>query len=104
MKRNVKAVRFLLLVMAVLLVLPPTSANAGGYGRTATFYSDGTFSYIVGQRHYPEVGCENDSYQEWGITSDYRHTQWYDMCGQPESENCEEKINGVWTHVDCPWW
>jgi hypothetical protein len=95
MKRHVKAVRVSLLLIAVLLVLPSPSANAGGYGRTATFYSDGTFSCIVGQTHYPELGCENDGYQEWGTTSDYRHMQVYDMCGQPVSENCEQKVNGV---------
>jgi len=103
MSRTVTVVR-LSLVVALLFIVPFTSINAGGYGRTATFYSDNTFTCIVGQKHYPEIGCENDSYQEWGITSNFRHTQWYDMCGQPAFDNCEEKIDGVWTHVDCPWW
>ena len=88
----------------VLLALAGTSALAGGSVKT-NWYSDSSFSVIVGERYIPADDCPpGDVYWESGYMTSYRKFLVYPECDQAGTPTitCQAFLNNSWTTVLCP--
>ncbi|MEA2239492.1 MAG: hypothetical protein QOC81_4216 [Thermoanaerobaculia bacterium] len=85
----------------VLLVVFITSASFAqlAFDTDYNYFSDGTFSYWVGEEDYL---CNSGVYSS-GQTSDWRTRDRYSCAnGQLVSHGCQELVNGSWTPIVCP--
>lgn len=88
----------------VLLLLVATPAFAVG-GETWTYYSDSSFSTVIGARYIPIPSnpCPEDHEWWWGQTSGFKKIEYWSECHElgPAGTTCLV-WNGGWQTVTCP--
>lgn len=105
MRKNVWFRAAALALVSLLLCAGVTYANARTW--RFVYYSDATFTTIVGMELWPAVCCDPSYAQQEGSTSDYRKKYVYfdewDCEGNGQaSVICQQYINGAWYSVTCP--
>ena len=95
-------IRFVLVLTLVLLV--SSSAFAIG-GWKKLYYSDSTFTTVVGGRYQPDYDCPwDDQWWQYGSTSIYRKTFYYTECYEygDVTEECHYWNGSYWESITCP--
>jgi len=88
-------------IAAILITVFSTTAFTGPNPRRYEYFSDGTYSTMVGAIYFP--GQCPESPWEWGSTSNYRLNYSLTDCSGGGAVGCQEYYNGSWHWVTCPW-
>lgn len=76
-----KARRIAIVLVVVSLLTFAVAAYAGFFSRHVYYFSDATFTTVVGQRYYPDADDEcPDDYWQTGTVTNYRATYSWDDC------------------------
>jgi len=85
--------------VALLVFLTSASFGQLAFEVDFTYYSDGTFTTLVGDEDH---ACDGNVYS-WGSTSDWRIRDRYSCLSvEHVSHGCFELIDGSWTSIPCP--
>ena len=92
-------------LIGVLAMSITTNAHAYQISVEHQYYSDASFSTMVGIEWIPGICCPEDQYDYVdNVTTNYRIAIGYDECGWQGSNggNCQEWSGTGWRGVQCP--
>jgi len=89
------------LVLAILLTATPAFAL---YPQFARYYSDATFTTVVGAHFHASYPCPYEHWAWGNINSNYVKIEEWDTCDEEGSKTveCWAYENGAWVQVTCP--
>lgn len=92
------------LLFIVALTFAATTAHAYVFNRLFQYYSDSTFTILVGEVFEVGTHCPDDNGFSWGTTCNYRKLTIFDECGTTSGGGsiCSHFVDGQWQTITCP--